>query len=137
MVGFWQVSKNGNSTLWPCYFGKCLLTVGGDEQQETAISPSILNIFVAHFLHCIPYMYVHSSMMLECKISCSLLTTVMSNKWQYLHQYWLFVWRIFWYVPIRHTSECESYIPIMPQVKLVCSLSVTMSSHISTKTRVS
>ena len=26
-----RVSKNGNSTLWPCHFGKCLLTVGGDE----------------------------------------------------------------------------------------------------------
>ena len=89
---FWQVSKNGNSALQPCHFGKYLLTVGGDEQQETAISPSILNTFVAFFLECIPYMYEHSSMMLECKqcdyilseckMSCSLLTTVMSNKWQ-------------------------------------------------------
>ena len=69
---FWQVSKNGNSALQPCHFGKYLLTVGGDEQQETAISPSILNSFVAHFLECIPYMYMHSSMMLECK------------KWEYI-----------------------------------------------------
>jgi hypothetical protein len=67
MAGFWWVSKNGNSALRPCHFRKYLLTVGGDEQQENAISPSILNIFVACFLHCIPYMYVHSSTMLECK----------------------------------------------------------------------
>jgi hypothetical protein len=121
MAGFWRVSKNGNSALRPCHFGKYLLTVGGDEQQETAISPSILNILVARFLDCIPYMYVHSSTMLECKIcdyflseckmSCSLLTTVTSNKWQYLHQYWLFVWRVFWDVPIRHTGrylQCQN-----------------------------
>jgi hypothetical protein len=111
----WWVS----GALQPCHFGKYLLTVGGDEQQETAISPSVLNIFVAHFLHCIPYMYVHLSTMLECKIcdyflsecniSCSLLTTV--TKWQYLHQYWLFVWHVFWYVPIRHTGrylQCQN-----------------------------
>ena len=49
------VSKYGNSALWPCHFGKYLLTVGGDEQQENAISPSILNVFVVHFLEHIPY----------------------------------------------------------------------------------
>ena len=121
MAGFWRVSKNGNSAHRPCHFGKYLLTVGGDEQQETAISPSILNTFVARFLECIPYMYMHSSMMLECKkcdyipseckMSCSLLTTVTSNKWQYLHQYWLFVWRFFCNVPIRHIGrywQCQN-----------------------------
>ena len=35
----WQVSKNGNSALQAFYFWKYLLTVGGDEQQEMAISP--------------------------------------------------------------------------------------------------
>ena len=34
----WQVSKNGNSALQAFYFWKYLLTVGGDEQQEMAIS---------------------------------------------------------------------------------------------------
>jgi hypothetical protein len=38
-----QISKKGN-------------TVGGDEQQEIAISPLIQNIFVARFLEHIPYM---------------------------------------------------------------------------------
>jgi hypothetical protein len=66
-AGFWRVSKNGNSALRPCHFGKYLLNVGGDEQQETSISPSILNISVARFLECIPYMDVHLSTMLECK----------------------------------------------------------------------
>ena len=47
--------------------GNTLLTVAGDEQQETAISPSILNTFVTHFLDYIPYMYVHLSTMLNCK----------------------------------------------------------------------
>ena len=61
MAGFWQVSKIGNSALWPCHFGKCLLTVGGDEQQENAISPSILNVFVVCFFEHIPYMYVLQS----------------------------------------------------------------------------
>jgi hypothetical protein len=56
-----------NSTLQACHFGKYLLTVGHDEQQEIAISPLILNILVAHFLECIPYMYMHLSTMLECK----------------------------------------------------------------------
>ena len=107
----WRVSKNGNSALRTCHFGKYLLTVAGDEQKEIAISPLILNVFVALFLEHIPYMYMHLSTMLECKkcewflsecnMSCSLLTTVRSNKWQYLHQYWLFLWRFFWYVPIR------------------------------------
>ena len=64
----WQVPKSGNSTLWPCYFGKCLLTVGGDEQQENAISPSILNVFVVHFLQHIPYMYVHISTIQNAKL---------------------------------------------------------------------
>ena len=32
-------------------------------------------------------------------------------------------------------SECKWHVPIMPQMKLVCSLSATVSSHISTKTR--
>ena len=27
----WRVSRNGNSALQPCHFGKCLLTVDGDE----------------------------------------------------------------------------------------------------------
>ena len=34
-----------------------------------------------------------------------------SNKCQYLHQYWLFLWRFFWYVPIRHIGshlECQN-----------------------------
>jgi len=52
----WWVSKNGKSTLWTCHFGKYLLTVGGDEQQEVAISPLILIIFVALFLEHNPYM---------------------------------------------------------------------------------
>ena len=30
----WRISKNGNSALRTCHFGKCLLTVAGDEQQE-------------------------------------------------------------------------------------------------------
>jgi hypothetical protein len=60
-------SKNGNSALWACHFGKYLLTVGGDEQQEIAISPLILNIFVALFLEHIPYMYMHPSTMVEYK----------------------------------------------------------------------
>jgi hypothetical protein len=86
----WQVSKNGNSALQACHFGKYLLTVGGDEQQEMARSPLILNILGALFLEYIPYMYMHPSTMLECKrshwflsesnMSCSLLTTVRSNK---------------------------------------------------------
>ena len=42
----WQVSKNGNSALQAFYFWKYLLTVGGDEQQEMAISPLILNTVV-------------------------------------------------------------------------------------------
>ena len=62
----WQVSKKGNSTLQCCHFGKYLLTVGGDEQQYTAISTSILNISVAYFLEHISCMYVHSITMLEC-----------------------------------------------------------------------
>ena len=47
---------------------------------------------------------MHPSTMLECKrshwflsesnMSCSLLTTVRSNKWQYLHQYCLFIWNV-------------------------------------------
>ena len=41
----------------------------------------------------------------ECNMSCSLLLTVMSNKCQYLHQYWLFLWRFFWHVPIRHIGR--------------------------------
>ena len=66
-------------------------------------------------------MDMHLSTMLECKkcnwflsecnISCSLLTTVTSNKSQYLHQYWLFLWRFFWHVPIRHRGrdlECQN-----------------------------
>ncbi len=117
----WQISKNGNSALRTCHFGKCLLTVGGDEQQEMAISPLILIIFVALFLEHVPYMYMDLSTMLECKkcnwflsecnMSCSLLTTVRSKKWQYLHQYWLFLWRFFWYLPIRQMGrylECQS-----------------------------
>ena len=86
----WRVSKNGNSALQAFYFWKYLLTVGGDEQQEMAISPLILNILGALFLEYIPYMYMHPSTMLECKrshwflsesnMSCSLLTTVRSNK---------------------------------------------------------
>ena len=32
-------------------------------------------------------------------------------------------------------SECKQYVPIIPQIKLVCSLSATVSSHISAKTR--
>ena len=105
------VSKYGNSALWPCHFGKYLLTVGGDEQQENAISPSILNVFVVHFLEHIPYMYVHLPTMLECEkcqwvlsecnMSCSLLSTVMSNKWQYLHECWLCISvALFWNIPI-------------------------------------
>ena len=47
------------------YFWKYLLTVGGDEQQEMAISPLILNILGALFLEYIPYMYMHPSTMLE------------------------------------------------------------------------
>ena len=62
-----HVSKKGNSARRHCQFWKYLLIVGGDEQQEIAISPSILNIFVAHFLEHIPYMGVHLSTMLECK----------------------------------------------------------------------
>ena len=78
-------------------------------------------MFVARFLEHIPHMDMHLSIMLDCKkckwfllecnISCSLLTTVTSNKWQYLHQYWLFLWCFFWYVPIRHIGrhlECQS-----------------------------
>ena len=112
----WRVSKNGNSALRTCHFGTYLLTVGDDEQKEIAISPLILNVFVARFLEHIPYMYMHLSTMLECKkckwflsecnMSCSLLSTVRSNKWQYLHQYWLFLWRFFWYVPIRDIGRC-------------------------------
>ncbi len=111
----WHISKNGNSALWTCHFGKCLLTVAGDEQQEVAISPWILANFVAHFLEHIPYMYIHLSTMLECKkcdwflsqckMSCSLSATVMSKKCQYLHEYWLFLWRFFWDVPIRHIGR--------------------------------
>ena len=48
----------------------------------------------------------------------------------------------FWYVPIRHIGrylECQNVnsmsLPIVPQIKLVCSLSATLSSHISTNTR--
>ena len=84
--GFLAGFQKWKSARRPCHFGKYLLTVGGDEQQETAISPSILNTFVVRFLECIAYMYMHSSMMLECKkcdfipseckMSCSLLTTV-------------------------------------------------------------
>ena len=47
-----------NSALQACHFGKYLLTVGDDEQQENAISPLILNILVVCFLECIPYMYM-------------------------------------------------------------------------------
>src|ERR1700684_1357881 len=76
----------------------------------------------------------------ECNISCSLLTTVTSNICQYLHQYCLFLWRFFWHVPIRHREEIWNVrIQIacinQPQMKLVCSLSATVSSHISAKTR--
>ena len=113
--------KKEISALRPCLFRKQLLTVGGDEQQEVAISPLILNIFVARFLEHIPHMDMHLSTMLDCKkckwflsecnMSCSLLTTMTSNKCQYLHQYWLFLWRFFWYVPIRHIGrdlECQN-----------------------------
>jgi hypothetical protein len=63
----WRISKNGKSALRTCHFGKYLFTVGGEEQQEIAISPSILTIFVARFLEHIPYMYMHLSTMLECE----------------------------------------------------------------------
>ena len=55
-----------NSALQACYFGKCLLTVGDNEHKEIAISPLILNNFVALFLEHIPYMYMHLSGVLEC-----------------------------------------------------------------------
>ena len=107
--------KKEISALRHCLFRKQLLTVGGDEQKEIAISPLILHVSVARFLEPIPYMYMHLSTMLEykkckwflseCNMSCSLLTTVMSNKRQYLHQYWLFLWRFFWHVPIRHIGR--------------------------------
>ena len=92
-------------------------------------------------------MDMHLSTMLECKkcnwflsecnMSCSLLTTVTSNKCQYLHQYWLFLWHYFWHVPIRHRGrdlECQTA-NSMPQMKLVCSLSAIVNNHIFTKTR--
>jgi hypothetical protein len=41
----WRVSKNGNSALQACHFGKYLLTVGGDEQQEMAISVTVADHF--------------------------------------------------------------------------------------------
>ena len=83
VMGFtikWRVSKKGNSTHQHCQSWKYLLTVGVDEQQEIAISPSILNILVAHFLEHIPYMDVHLSTMLECNMPSSLLSTVKSNE---------------------------------------------------------
>ena len=106
--------------------------------------------FCGTFLEPIPCMDMHLSTMLECKkcdwflsqcnMSCSLLTTVTSNICQYLHQYWLFLWRFFWHVPIRHREGIWNVrIQIawinQPQMKLVCSLSATVSNHISTKTR--
>ena len=59
--------KKEISALRHCLFRKKLLTVGGDEQKEIAISPFILNVSVAHFLEPIPYMYIHLSTMLEHK----------------------------------------------------------------------
>jgi hypothetical protein len=37
-----------------------------EQQEAVAISPLILNIFVACFLEHIPYMYMHLLTMLEC-----------------------------------------------------------------------
>ena len=81
--------KKEISAHWHCLFRKQLLTVGGDEQKEIAISPLILNVSVARFLEPIPYKDMHLSTMLEnkkckwilseCNMSCSLLTTVTSN----------------------------------------------------------
>ena len=59
MIPISYITKNGNSANWACHFGKYLLTVGGDEQQETAILPLILNISVALFWEHIPYMYMY------------------------------------------------------------------------------
>ena len=117
----WRVSKNGNSALRPCHFGKYLLTVGGDEQQEIATSPLILNMFVALFLGHIPYMYVHLSTMLECKkcewflsecnMSCSLLTTVTQQQMTISPSILAIYVALFWYDPIRHIGrylECQN-----------------------------
>ena len=56
------------------------------------------------------HMYVHVPTMLECKkcqwflsecnMSCSLLSIVTSNKWQYLCECWIFLWCLFWNIPI-------------------------------------
>ena len=74
---------------------------------------------MVHFLELIPYMYVHLPTMLECKkcqqflsqcnMSCSLLSTVMSNKWQYLHVCWLCIsqWHFFWNIPIINILFCS------------------------------
>jgi hypothetical protein len=69
-----------------------ICSVGGDEQEEIAISPLIWNIFVVLLLEHIPYMYMHLSTMLECKkcnwflsesnMSCSLFNVDNSEEQQ-------------------------------------------------------
>ena len=81
--------KKGTPLFGLAFFGNSLLTVGNNDQQEMAISLSILSISVALLWQYVSLMYLHLSTMSQCEnqqwltsdcnMSCSLLPTVSSH----------------------------------------------------------